>query len=93
VPFAPGGPLDVTSRALAESVRNTLGTVIIDNKAGAGGNIGADAIAKAAPDGLTIGLATTATNAVNPWLYTKLPFDARRTLSPSPRWCACPMCW
>jgi tripartite-type tricarboxylate transporter receptor subunit TctC len=78
VPFAPGGPLDVTSRALAESVRNTLGTVIIENKAGAGGNIGVDAIAKAAPDGLTIGLATTATNAVNPWLYTKLPFDAEK---------------
>lgn len=76
VPFAPGGPLDVTSRALAESVRNSLGTVIIDNKAGAGGNIGVDAIAKANPDGLTIGLATTANHAVNPWLYSKLPYDA-----------------
>lgn len=76
VPFAPGGPLDITSRALAESVRNTLGTVIIENKAGAGGNIGVDAIAKAAPDGLTIGLATTANHAVNPWLYAKMPYDA-----------------
>ena len=76
VPYAPGGPLDITSRALAERVRDSLGTVIIDNKAGAGGNIGADAIAKAQPDGLTIGLAATATHAVNPWLYTKMPYDA-----------------
>ena len=51
VPYAPGGPLDITARALAERVRDSLGTVIVDNKGGAGGNIGADAIAKAAPDG------------------------------------------
>ena len=76
VPYAPGGPLDITSRALAERVRDSLGVVIIDNKAGAGGNIGADAIAKANPDGMTIGLAATATHAVNPWLYTKMPYDA-----------------
>lgn len=78
VPYAPGGPLDITSRALAERVRDTLGVVIIENKAGAGGNIGADAVAKAAPDGLTIGLAATATHAVNPWLYTRMPFDATK---------------
>ena len=76
VPFAAGGPLDVTSRILAERVRGTLGTVIVDNKAGAGGNIGVQDIARSKPDGLTIGLATTATHAVNPWLYTKLPFNA-----------------
>lgn len=76
VPYAPGGPIDVTARALAERVRDSLGTVIIDNKAGAGGNIGADAIAKAAPDGLTIGIAATATHAVNPWLYARMPYDA-----------------
>jgi len=78
VPYAPGGPIDVTARALAERVRDSLGTVIIDNKAGAGGNIGADAVAKAAPDGLTIGLAATATHAVNPWLYSRMPYDAAR---------------
>ncbi|WP_315122520.1 tripartite tricarboxylate transporter substrate binding protein [Comamonas antarctica] len=78
VPYAPGGPLDITSRALAERVRDTLGVVIIENKAGAGGNIGADAVAKAAPDGLTIGLAATATHAVNPWLYSRMPFDAAK---------------
>lgn len=76
VPYAPGGPIDITARALAERVRDSLGVVIIDNKAGAGGNIGADAIAKAAPDGLTIGISATATHAVNPWLYSKMPYDA-----------------
>ncbi|AOG25316.1 Bug family tripartite tricarboxylate transporter substrate binding protein [Acidovorax sp. RAC01] len=76
VPYAAGGPIDVTARALAERVRESLGTVVIDNRAGAGGNIGADAIAKAAPDGLTIGIAATATHAVNPWLYSKMPYDA-----------------
>ncbi len=78
VPYAPGGPLDVTSRVLAERVKDSLGVVVVDNKAGAGGNIGADIVAKAAPDGLTIGLAATATHAVNPWLYTKMPFDASK---------------
>lgn len=78
VPYAPGGPLDVTSRVLAERVRDTLGVVIVENKPGAGGNIGVDAIAKSAPDGKTIGLAAVATNAINPWLYRKLPFDASK---------------
>lgn len=76
VPYAPGGPIDVTARALAERVRDTLGTVVVDNKPGAGGNIGADAVAKATPDGLTIGIAATATHAVNPWLYKRMPYDA-----------------
>lgn len=76
VPYAPGGPIDVTARALAERVRDSLGTVVVDNKPGAGGNIGADAVAKATPDGLTIGIAATATHAVNPWLYKRMPYDA-----------------
>ncbi|MEJ8856059.1 tripartite tricarboxylate transporter substrate binding protein [Variovorax robiniae] len=82
VPYAAGGPIDVTARALAERVHDSLGTVIIDNKPGAGGNIGADMIAKAAPDGLTIGIAATATNAVNPWLYKKMPFNAATDFAP-----------
>ncbi len=81
VPYAPGGPIDVTARALAERVRDSLGTVIIDNKAGAGGNIGADLVAKSAPDGLTIGIAATATHAVNPWLYSRMPYDAARNFA------------
>ena len=82
VPYAAGGPIDVTARALAERVRDSLGTVIIDNKPGAGGNIGADVVAKAAPDGLTIGIAATATHAVNPWLYSKMPFNAASDFAP-----------
>ena len=82
VPYGAGGPIDVTARILAEGVKNSLGTVIIDNKPGAGGNIGADAVAKAAPDGLTIGIAATATHAVNPWLYSKMPFNAAADFAP-----------
>ena len=76
VPYAAGGPIDVTARLIAAQVKDTLGTVIIDNKPGAGGNIGADLVAKAAPDGLTIGIAALATHAINPWLYAKMPYDA-----------------
>jgi tripartite-type tricarboxylate transporter receptor subunit TctC len=82
VPYAAGGPIDITARALAERVRDTLGPVIIENRAGAGGNIGADAVAKAAPDGLTIGIAATATHAVNPWLYGKMPYNAATDFTP-----------
>ena len=82
VPYAAGGPIDVTARVLAERVKDSLGTVIIDNKPGAGGNIGADMVAKAAPDGLTIGIAATATHAVNPWLYAKMPYNATTDFAP-----------
>jgi tripartite-type tricarboxylate transporter receptor subunit TctC len=82
VPYAAGGPIDITARVLAERVKDTLGPVIIDNKPGAGGNIGADAVAKAAPDGLTIGISATATHAVNPWLYSKMPFNAATDFAP-----------
>ncbi len=82
VPYAPGGPIDVTARILAERVKDSLGTVIIENKPGAGGNIGVDAIAKAAPDGLTIGISATATHAVNPWLFAKMPFNAATDFAP-----------
>jgi tripartite-type tricarboxylate transporter receptor subunit TctC len=82
VPYAPGGPIDVTARVLAERVKDSLGTVIIENKPGGGGNIGADAVAKAAPDGLTIGIAAVATHAINPWLFAKMPYDAARDFAP-----------
>lgn len=82
VPYAAGGPIDVTARFLAERVKDSLGTVIVENRPGAGGNIGADAVAKAAPDGLTIGIAATATHAVNPWLYARMPYNASTDFAP-----------
>ena len=82
VPYAAGGPIDATARLMAERVKDTLGPVIIENRPGGGGNIGADAIAKAAPDGLTIGIAAVATHAINPWLYSKLPFNAQTDFAP-----------
>jgi tripartite-type tricarboxylate transporter receptor subunit TctC len=82
VPYAAGGPIDVTARVLAERVKDSLGTVIIENRPGAGGNTGADAVAKAAPDGLTIGIAATATHAINPWLYKAMPYNAATDFAP-----------
>ena len=82
VPYAAGGPIDVTARILAERVKDTLGPVMVDNRAGAGGNIGADLVAKATPDGLTIGIAATATHAVNPWLFAKMPYNAATDFAP-----------
>ena len=82
VPYPPGGPLDIVARALAEKVEDSLGTVIVENKPGAGGNLGADLAAKAAPDGATIVMGAVATHAINPWLYTKMPYDALRDFTP-----------
>lgn len=82
VPYGPGGPIDVTSRVLAEAVKDSLGTVIVENKPGGGGNIGVDMVAKSNPDGTTIGIAAVATHAINPWLYSKMPFDAARDFAP-----------
>ncbi|HVE52059.1 MAG TPA: tripartite tricarboxylate transporter substrate binding protein [Ramlibacter sp.] len=82
VPYAPGGPIDVTARVLAERVKDSLGTVIIETRPGGGGNIGADAIAKAAPDGTTIGISAVATHAINPWLFSRMPYDAARDFTP-----------
>src|SRR5829696_9782176 len=72
VPYPPGGPLDIVARALADKVKDSLGVVIVENRPGAGGNLGADAAAKAAPDGHTIVMGAVATHAINPWLYTKI---------------------
>jgi tripartite-type tricarboxylate transporter receptor subunit TctC len=82
VPYPPGGPLDIAARALADKVKDSLGTVIVDNRAGAGGNIGADAVAKAAADGNTIVMGAVATHAINPWLYSKMPYNALTDFTP-----------
>lgn len=82
VPYGPGGPVDTTARVLAERVKDSLGTVIIENKPGAGGNIGVDLVAKAAPDGRTLGIAAVATHAINPWLFKRMPYDAAKDFVP-----------
>jgi len=82
VPYPPGGPLDIVARALAERVKESLGVVVIDNKPGAGGNLGADLCAKAPPDGSTIVMGAVATHAINPWLFAKMPYDPIRDFTP-----------
>lgn len=82
VPYAPGGPLDGVSRLLAEKVKDDLGTVVVENRPGAGGNIGAGIAAKAAPDGHTLVMGAVAINAINPWLYSELPFDPVKSFEP-----------
>ena len=82
VPYPPGGSTDVTARVVAENLRALLGqTVVIDNRPGAGGNIGADAVAKSAPDGYTL-LMATSTHVTNMSLYKNLPYDFVQDLVP-----------
>ena len=76
VPFPPGGATDITARVMIEPLSRILGQpVIVENRAGAGGSIGMSEVAKAAPDGLTLGVATLSTHGVNPSVYKKLPYD------------------
>ena len=82
VPYPPGGPLDIAARALAEKVKDSLGVVVVENRPGAGGNLGADIVAKAAPDGLTLVMGAVATHAINPWLYSKMPYNALADFTP-----------
>lgn len=83
VPYPPGGPLDTIARVLAEQVKPALGQpVIVENRPGAGGNIGADLIAKAQPDGYSLVMGAVATHAINPSLYSKIPYDAIRDFAP-----------
>jgi tripartite-type tricarboxylate transporter receptor subunit TctC len=83
VPFAPGGTTDILARALAPELGRAFGqTFIIDNKPGAGGNLGADVVAKSPPDGYTLLMGTVGTHAINSALYPKLPFDPVKDFAP-----------
>ena len=83
VPFAPGGQPDVVARALAEPLSKALGQpVVVENRPGAGGNIAAEAVARAAPDGLTLLMGTNGPIAVSPALYPNLPYDPLKDLVP-----------
>ena len=83
VGFAPGGPADVIARIYADKLGNQWGqAVVVDNRAGAGGNIGSEVTAKATPDGYTLLMVTAGTHGINPSLYRKLGFDAIKDFAP-----------
>ena len=83
VPFPPGGGTDIIAREVTQKVASTTGwTFVIDNKPGAGGNLGVDAAAKAPADGYTIVLGQTSNLAINPALYSKLPYNPQKDLTP-----------
>jgi tripartite-type tricarboxylate transporter receptor subunit TctC len=83
VSFAAGGPTDIVARVMGARMAELLGQqFVVENRTGAGGNIGADAVAKSAPDGYTLLMATVSTHAINPGLYSKMPYDPIRDFAP-----------
>ena len=83
VSFAAGGPTDQVARIVSAKLTDLLGqTFIVENRTGAGGNIGADVVAKAAPDGYTLLMATVSTHAINPGLYKNMPYDPVKDFAP-----------
>ena len=83
VPWPAGGPSDISARPLAKGLQDILGkTFVIENKPGAGGNIGADMAAKSAPDGYTLLLSSSGPIVINPYIYRKMPYDPKKDLAP-----------
>ena len=83
VPYPPGGASDVTARVLGAKLSEALGqSVVIENRPGANGIVALETVAKAAPDGYTILMANLGPNAINPGVYTKLPYDATKDFTP-----------
>ena len=83
VPFPPGGPLDIVARSIGQDLNKAWAQpVLVDNRPGAGGNIGADIVAKAPPDGHTILMGAVSTHAINVWLYKSLPYDPLKDFAP-----------
>ena len=94
VPFAPGGTTDILGRTIAEKLTIALGVpVVIENKPGAGGGLGAEFVAKAAPDGYTIMGGTISTHAINASLYKDLPYDPVKSFAPITLIARVPTCW
>jgi len=86
IPFAAGGPTDIVGRITAARMSEILGqTIVVEDRGGAGGNIGGDYVAKSAPDGYTLLFATVSTNAINPGLYKHMPYDAIKDFAPVAR--------
>ncbi|MGH6625506.1 MAG: Bug family tripartite tricarboxylate transporter substrate binding protein, partial [Burkholderiaceae bacterium] len=83
VPFAPGGTTDILARAVAPELSRTFGQqFIVENRAGAGGNLGAEVVAKAPADGYTLLMGTVGTHGINKALYAKLPYDPQKDFAP-----------
>ncbi|WP_043348375.1 tripartite tricarboxylate transporter substrate binding protein [Cupriavidus basilensis] len=83
VPYPAGGPLDTVARAIGDKLKDSLGQpVVVENRPGAGGNIGADYVAKQPADGYTIVMGAVATHAINPSLFAKMPYDPVKDFSP-----------
>ena len=83
IPFAPGGGNDIVSRVICQQLAAAFGqSVLPDNRAGAGGTIGTDLVAKATPDGYTLGMGSTSTFSINPWLVKDIPYDAVKDFTP-----------
>ena len=83
VPFAPGGTTDILARAMAPELSKAFGQpFIVENRAGAGGNVGADAVAKSPADGYTLLMGTVGTHGINKALYSKMPFDSQKDFAP-----------
>ena len=83
VPFAPGGTTDILARAVAPELSKAFGqSFIVDNRGGAGGNLGADLVAKSAPDGYTLLMGTVGTHGINKSLYSRLPYDPQKDFAP-----------
>ena len=83
VPFAPGGTTDILARAVAPELSKAFGqTFVVENRAGAGGNVGSDIVAKSPADGYTLLMGTVGTHAINKSLYSKMPFDPQKDFAP-----------
>jgi len=94
VPFSAGGTTDMFARILAQGLQQKYGTpFVVDNRAGAGGNIGAAAVARAATDGNTLLVGTVSTHAINPFIYKNLAYDTRRISKPVSLIARLPKCW